>query len=114
MATSNLQHEMRNLSFDDYLMVVALDFGTSYSGYAFSFKNSPHEIYANHAWESGKYHLASTKTPTCIVIKKDNPRDFYFGYDAELEYADIQTENETDNYFFFEQFKMQLHHRKVS
>lgn len=98
---------------DTTLMVVALDFGTTYSGYAFSFRKNPHMIFANQQWDSGKYHLNSYKTPTCVVISKDNPEEFYFGYDAENEYAEIQTDNETDNYFFFDRFKMQLHLRKV-
>ncbi|XP_071128424.1 heat shock 70 kDa protein 12A-like [Mytilus edulis] len=97
---------------DTTLMVVALDFGTTYSGYAFSFRKNPHMIFANQQWDSGKYHLNSYKTPTCVVIRKDNPEEFYFGYDAENEYAEIQTDNETDNYFFFDRFKMQLHLRK--
>ncbi|XP_052068655.1 heat shock 70 kDa protein 12A-like isoform X2 [Mytilus californianus] len=97
---------------DSTLMVVALDFGTTYSGYAFSFRKNPHVIYANQQWDSGKYHLNSYKTPTCVVINKDNAEEFFFGYDAENEYADIQTDNETDRYFFFDRFKMQLHLRK--
>ena len=36
----------------NYLMVCAIDFGTTYSGYAFSFAASPEEIKMNKNWGS--------------------------------------------------------------
>ncbi|XP_052068530.1 heat shock 70 kDa protein 12B-like isoform X2 [Mytilus californianus] len=96
------------------LIVVALDLGTTYSGYAFSFIDRPDEILTNGTWNSQKYHLASIKTPTCLMINKTNKDDYRFGYEAEDDYADMQTEStgEADNYFFFDRFKMELHVQK--
>ena len=34
----------------DYLLSVGLDIGTTYSGYAFSFKNDPEKIICNKSW----------------------------------------------------------------
>lgn len=36
------------------IIVAALDFGTTYSGHAFSLKASPLDIKTNQAWVSGK------------------------------------------------------------
>ncbi|XP_063446416.1 heat shock 70 kDa protein 12A-like [Mytilus trossulus] len=93
------------------LIVVALDFGTTYSGYAFSFIDKPHEILTNQVWNSQKYHLASIKTPTCLLINKTQKDDYRFGYEAEDDYSDMQTEEtgEADEYYFFDRFKMELH-----
>ena len=34
----------------DYVMVAAIDFGTTFSGYAFSFKSNPEDIKMNKNW----------------------------------------------------------------
>ena len=35
---------------NNYLLVVAIDFGTTFSGYALSFRNNPEEIRMNKNW----------------------------------------------------------------
>ncbi|CAG2190451.1 unnamed protein product [Mytilus edulis] len=59
---------------EDHLLVAALDFGTTYSGYAFSmrheFKTDPMKIHANQAWNSGGRALLSLKTPTCLLLNE--------------------------------------------
>ncbi|CAG2226933.1 unnamed protein product [Mytilus edulis] len=59
----------------NYLYVAAIDFGTTYSGYAFSsrtdFKRDPLEIHANQSWNAGSTQLASLKTPTCLLLDSD-------------------------------------------
>jgi hypothetical protein len=61
---------------DDHLMVVALDFGTTYSGYAFStrhgFKTDPLKIHANQAWNSGGKAFLSLKTPHVYFLMTKN------------------------------------------
>ncbi|XP_071173937.1 heat shock 70 kDa protein 12A-like [Mytilus edulis] len=100
---------------NNYLMVAALDFGTTYSGYAFSmkenFKSDPLKIRANQAWNSGGKHFMSLKTPTCILL--DAKKDFdSFGYDAENTYADILMDGKQDKFYYFHRFKMNLHNNK--
>lgn len=101
---------------DDYMFVVAIDFGTTYSGYAFSsrddFKKDPLIIVANQAWNAGSQRHLSLKTPTCLLLD-DNEELVSFGYEAENKYADIVIDNEQDDYFFFQRFKMQLYKNKV-
>jgi hypothetical protein len=47
-----------------------IDFGTTYSGYAFSsrhdFKKDQQKIFANQAWNAGSQRHFSLKTPTCL------------------------------------------------
>jgi hypothetical protein len=56
----------------DYLMVAAIDLGTTFSGYTFStianFKLDPLKIHANQAWNAGGRQLLSLKTPTCLRL----------------------------------------------
>ncbi|CAG2190458.1 unnamed protein product [Mytilus edulis] len=100
---------------NDHLLVAALDFGTTYSGYAFSmrheFKTDPLKIHANQAWNSGGRALLSLKTPTCLLLN-DKKQFIAFGYDAENQYADIVMDEKQDEYFYFHRFKMNLHNNK--
>ncbi|VDI50927.1 Hypothetical predicted protein [Mytilus galloprovincialis] len=100
---------------NDHLLVAALDFGTTYSGYAFSmrheFKTDPMKIHANQAWNSGGRALLSLKTPTCLLLN-DKKQFIAFGYDAENQYADIVMDEKQDEYFYFHRFKMNLHNNK--
>ncbi|VDI52481.1 Hypothetical predicted protein [Mytilus galloprovincialis] len=95
--------------------VTAIDFGTTYSGYAFSmrheFKTDPLKIHANQAWNSGGRALLSLKTPTCLLLNDKKELDS-FGYEAENKYADIVMDDEQDNYYYFHRFKMNLHNNK--
>ncbi|XP_076084481.1 heat shock 70 kDa protein 12B-like [Mytilus galloprovincialis] len=100
---------------NDHLLVAALDFGTTYSGYAFSmrheFKTDPMKIHANQAWNSGGRALLSLKTPTCLLLN-DKKQFIAFGYDAENQYSDIVMDEKQDEYFYFHRFKMNLHNNK--
>jgi hypothetical protein len=102
---------------DKYLFLAAIDFGTTYSGYAFSsrddFKRDPLKIIANQAWNGGSQRHFSLKTPTCLLldIKKELVS---FGYEAENNYSDIVIDRKQNGYFFFQRFKMQLYKNKVS
>ncbi|XP_071146940.1 heat shock 70 kDa protein 12B-like [Mytilus edulis] len=97
------------------LMVVAIDFGTTYSGYAFStrsdFFREPLKIHANQAWNSGKKQLLSLKTPTCLLLGK-NKETVAFGYEAEDAYAELVLDNKHKNYYYFDKFKMRLYENK--
>ncbi|XP_076084861.1 heat shock 70 kDa protein 12B-like isoform X2 [Mytilus galloprovincialis] len=99
----------------DYLLVAASDFGTTYSGYAFSmrdtYKTDPLKIHANQAWNAGGRQLLSLKTPTCILLNSNKDFDS-FGYEAENRYADLVMDGKQDDYYYFHRFKMSLHNNK--
>lgn len=91
------------------MTVVAIDFGTSYSGFAFSFNKGQEKdaIFMNKDW-TNEQNSRTSKTPTCLLLAPDYT--FHsFGYEAMENYAQFQNEEEEKEYFFFKHFKMALH-----
>ncbi|KAK3578319.1 hypothetical protein CHS0354_004229 [Potamilus streckersoni] len=94
------------------LLVAAIDFGTTYSGWAFSFKHEyatdPTKIGARQ-WYGGQ--LVSMKAPTTVLIKPDGRTFDSFGYEAESKYSELASEdnNEYKRWYYFRRFKMMLH-----
>lgn len=98
------------------IAVVAIDFGTTYSGYAFSLQNQfqkdPTQIFAYTNWIPSSGGLISPKTPTSLLLKPN--KDFYkFGYEAEDIYAELALDGKHHEYYFFRRFKMLLHRNPV-
>lgn len=96
-----------------FLATVAIDFGTTYSGFAFSFNKDEGEdaIFMNRAWMNDQGNQTS-KTPTCLLLKPD--LSFHsFGYEAEEKYASLTSISEEKEYMFFHHFKMLLHNNEV-
>ena len=96
-----------------HLAVVAIDFGTTYSGFAFSFikDQGKDSIFMNMDWVNEQGSLTS-KTPTCLLLKSDLSFDS-FGYEAIEKYAGLEGEGEDGDYLFFKHFKMALHNDEV-
>jgi molecular chaperone DnaK (HSP70) len=94
----------------DALVVVGIDFGTTYSGYGHSFRdeyNKDHsKIYSNSNWTSGD-GLATTKTPT-VILFDENGKFHSFGYKAEEVYSRLLEDGKADGYSYFSCFKMKL------
>lgn len=93
--------------------MVAIDFGTSYSGFAFSFNKGEEKdaIFMNKDW-TNEQGSRTSKAPTCLLLAPD--LTFHsFGYEAMENYAQLQSEEEEQQYFFFQHFKMALHSDKV-
>lgn len=92
------------------IVVAAIDFGSTYSGYAFSFRNefqtNPLKIHTNH-WSSVQSGGVSYKAPTTVLLKPD--QTFHsFGYDAEDKYAELSEAEEHEEWYYFSRFKMKL------
>ncbi|CAG2207883.1 unnamed protein product [Mytilus edulis] len=93
------------------ILVAAIDFGTTYSGYAFSlrsdFEKDPCKI-SSHNWTAASRGLVSLKTPTSILL---NPQQEFesFGYEAEDRYTALANEDLHHEWFYFRRFKMMLH-----
>lgn len=87
------------------LLVAAIDFGTVYSGYAYSFKSDWPNVMTN-KWRGGD--LLTYKAPSALLLNPDQSFNS-FGFDAEKRYASL-TEDGKDckKYFFFRRFKMIL------
>ncbi|XP_052816567.1 heat shock 70 kDa protein 12B-like isoform X2 [Mya arenaria] len=95
-------------TFGSHLLVAAFDFGTTYSGYAFSFRNDPTKIQTNQAWNAGSEALLSLKTPTCVLL---NPQKEFvaFGFEAENKYLGLVEQGKHKPWMLFRRFKMLLH-----
>lgn len=95
-----------------YLLVVAIDFGTSYSGYAYSsrddFLTDASKVFTIQPCNSVGKSLMSFKTPTCLLVN-ENKEFVAFGYDAESQYAKVCASNEQSKYYYFKRFKMKLY-----
>ena len=99
----------------NYLLVAAIDFGTTYSGYAFSsredYEKEPTKAYPKH-WEDPRSSMIYNKTSTCILF--DESVNFSnFGFEAEAKYQDLIMDNEHKPWYFFRQFKMTLYDKQV-
>ncbi|KAL3878557.1 hypothetical protein ACJMK2_030894 [Sinanodonta woodiana] len=103
------------MSMRPYPLVAAIDFGTTYSGYGFSFQDEyqkdPCKIYTN-VWNVGSSSLVSPKAPTCALF--DTHKKFHsFGYEAEDKYADLAADDEADGWYYFRRFKMTLYDKMI-
>ncbi|XP_075705701.1 heat shock 70 kDa protein 12B-like, partial [Rhinoderma darwinii] len=99
--------EHRSVPSSRFIVVVAIDFGTTSSGYAFSFVKDPEAIHMMRKWEGGDPGVAHQKTPTSLLLTPD--KAFHsFGYTARDFYHDLDPEEARD-WLYFEKFKMKIH-----
>ncbi|XP_043084959.1 heat shock 70 kDa protein 12A-like [Puntigrus tetrazona] len=93
-------------------LYIAIDFGTSYSGYAFSFKTDKHlEQIRLPSWGMNQSQK-TFKTPTCILF--DEEQNFQkFGYDAMKTYTQLMKKETAKKHYLFEHFKMELYNKKI-
>lgn len=103
----------------EYLIVGAIDFGTTYSGYAFSTKHdfltdprNIRNIYLKH-WVDLTSAMMFYKTSTCILFTGENIFD-NFGFEAEAKYLDLILDNDHKNWYFFKRFKISLYKIQVN
>uniref|UniRef100_A0AAY5LDH1 Heat shock protein 12A n=1 Tax=Esox lucius TaxID=8010 RepID=A0AAY5LDH1_ESOLU len=90
-----------------FMVVVAIDFGTTSSGYAYAFTKEPECIHTMRRWEGGDPGVSNQKTPTTILLTPD--RKFHsFGYAARDFYHDLDS-TESKHWLYLEKFKMKLH-----
>ncbi|XP_033742410.1 heat shock 70 kDa protein 12A-like isoform X1 [Pecten maximus] len=93
------------------LLVAAIDFGTTYSGYAFSFRHDfdsdPLKVSASN-WTAGSRALVSLKTPTTVLFDEDQ-KFHSFGYEAEDHYSQLAEDDNHTDWYYFRRFKMMLY-----
>ncbi|VDI32536.1 Hypothetical predicted protein [Mytilus galloprovincialis] len=92
------------------ILVVAIDFGSSGAGYAFSFayqyKNNPLDI-STSLWNNGNGPVQA-KIPAVLLFGPD--KKFHsFGFEAEDKYEQLLNSNRADQWYFLKGFKMQLY-----
>ncbi|KAK1172346.1 heat shock 70 kDa protein 12A-like [Acipenser oxyrinchus oxyrinchus] len=94
----------------DSFLVVAIDFGTAFSGYCFCVKSCTDNI-RSVFWGMG-HGYRSPKTPTCALFNPEK-KFIKFGYDAVIKYNTMVSE-QSRKWYFFENFKMELYSKKVT
>ena len=96
-------------------VVVAIDIGTAFSGYAMSFSRDRFTIYAMRAvdpFRPAEGCEIQTKIPTVLLLRPDGT--FHsFGQDALTHYNRDLEEDEQKKWYCFERFKMSLHSKQV-
>lgn len=92
-------------------VTAAIDFGTTYSGIAYSHFYNKEAIYFPF-WPDGS---TSKKVPTAILLDQ-NAKFLAFGQDAITKYIEKHEEDDeaVNNYFLFHRFKMELYKEKVA
>ena len=101
----------------NYLACVAIDIGTTGTGYAYSsvddFRSNRLDVTFNNKWTDEYQGLLALKTPTCLLL---NPalKFHAFGYEAEDKYADLAAKELHNDWYYFERFKLQLYKSEVS
>ena len=100
----------------DQIMVAAIDFGTTFSGYAFSFRHEfqqdPLKVTASQ-WLTGSRVAISLKTSSCILFDK-NKKFAAFGFEAEDKYSDLTLDGLDQDWYYFRRFKMHLYNSQAS
>ena len=92
-------------------MVVAIDFGTTYSGFAYGTGASLDDVKLNDIWDN-RLGLESYKTSTSALIN-DQGKLEEFGFDAEYKYSRLCAYNYADRVELYKHFKMLLFDSKV-
>ncbi|XP_035984697.1 uncharacterized protein LOC118558293 [Fundulus heteroclitus] len=87
-------------------LIMAIDFGSAYSGYAFNLKPREEGGETQLKTWGKEVGLDSPKTPTCILFDKYK-RFLKFGYEAKTAYSNMRGE-EAKKYYFFEDFKRKI------
>ena len=94
-----------------YTAVAAIDFGTTYSGYAYAFMKDPSNIHLMNQRSMRARRGYGTQQPTALLLNERG--EFHsFGYAAQEYYHDLD-EREAAKWLYFEKFKMELHSRQV-
>lgn len=89
-------------------IVAAIDIGTTYSGFAFSFQHKPLNFYFKTQWYSEHGGMVSKKTSTSLLLNSDETFNS-FGFEAEDKYASLAQDKKHHDFLFFRKFKMDLH-----
>ncbi|XP_071947074.1 uncharacterized protein [Antedon mediterranea] len=90
-----------------YKVVIAIDFGSTFSGYAYCFPTNPEEIFVMRKWQGGDPGVWNTKMPSTLLLTPEG--EFHsFGFVARDFYHDME-HKEAQKWLYFDNFKMPLH-----
>ena len=95
-------------------VIIAIDFGTTYSGFGYVFTNASQDhIYVFQKWGRGQ-GMAYGKTPTALLLDEKG-KFCKFGHAAVETYAKLaMSKPDRKKVLYFDKFKLLLHSEKVS
>ncbi len=96
----------------NFNIAIAIDFGTTFSGYAYCFlaHTAAGDIYKNTDWNKLVGQQSPyVKTPTYLLY--EGKKFDSWGYKAKQRLIELRQDNAASNYHFFEKFKTKLFHR---
>lgn len=95
-------------------VIIAIDFGTTYSGFGYVFPNASEEhIYVFQKWGRGQ-GMTCSKTPTALLLTEKGGLH-KFGHAAQETYAKHAiSKKDCKNLLYFDKFKILLHSKEVS
>lgn len=97
-----------------FSVAIAIDFGTTFSGYAYCFTahTSEGDIYKNTDWSTLVGQKSTyVKTPTYLLYEGKELDSW--GYKAKKRLVDLRQQGAATNYHFFEKFKTLLYEYKA-
>ncbi|CAF0761148.1 unnamed protein product [Adineta ricciae] len=98
----------QQLTTNTHFVVVAIDFGTTFSGYAFAFTRDIDSILMMRKVDGNDPGVINQKTPTTILLTPH--LEFHsFGFFARDFFHDLDPD-EAKRWLYFEKFKMHLHY----
>ncbi|NEQ41954.1 MAG: chaperone protein, partial [Okeania sp. SIO3I5] len=89
-------------------VVVAIDFGTSRSGFAYKFKESDYSVFRD-LWPDSPINFP--KTATHLLVSPTGEVEAW-GYTAMKKLAELRAKGTAKDYYFARNFKMELHSGK--
>lgn len=95
-------------------VIIAIDFGTTYSGFGYVFPNASEDhVYVFQKWGRGQ-GVSYSKTPTALLLSEDG-KLHKFGHAAMEMYAKQATsQKDCKKLLYFDKFKLLLHSKEVS
>ena len=87
-------------------LIAAIDFGTTYTGFAYGRGSGFEDIRLNKPWKN-KMGLELTKTPTSVLINQSGEVE-EFGIDAEYKYSMLCFYEDAKEVELYKHFKMLL------
>jgi len=94
-------------------VIIAIDFGTTYSGFGYVFPNaSENHVYVFQKWGRGQ-GISYSKTPTALLLTEKGELH-KFGHAAVETYGkQAMSQKDSKKLLYFEKFKLLLHSQKV-
>lgn len=93
--------------------MAALDFGTTYSGIAWSFPWESENKITCFMWAPSEQGCRATIKTPMVLLLNPNKELLAFGYEAEEEYNKLVAKNSHREYYLFKNFKMFLYENEV-